>query len=141
MFFAVETKLYWVAVVGMCLSTIPHSMFYGAVGGVLARAFPTQIRYTGLSLAYQLCALLVGGGTPVLAQWLLNTTGSIVGVAIASALYAVISLVCMLMLLKRTGFSASELSTAEQAEFNELARDKKEAQGSAASGRGVQVVV
>jgi MFS family permease len=141
MFFAVETKLYWVAVVGMCLSTIPHSMFYGAVGGVLARAFPTQIRYTGLSLAYQLCALLVGGGTPVLAQWLLNTTGSIVGVAIASALYAVVSLVCMLMLLKRTGFNASELSAAEQAEFNELARDEKEAQDSGAPGKGVEVAV
>ena len=41
-------------------------------------------------------------------------TGSIVGVAIASALYAVVSLVCTLALLRITGHRASELSTAER---------------------------
>ncbi|MDW3712725.1 MULTISPECIES: MFS transporter [unclassified Pseudomonas] len=114
MFFAVETNVYWIAAVGMCLATIPHAMFYGAIGGILARAFPTRVRYSGLSLAYQLCSLLVGGGTPLLAQWILNTTGSIVGVAIASALYAVVSLACTLALLRITGHRASERSTAER---------------------------
>ncbi|OEC50565.1 MFS transporter [Pseudomonas sp. ENNP23] len=114
MFFSVETNVYWIAAVGMCLATIPHAMFYGAIGGILARAFPTRVRYSGLSLAYQLCSLLVGGGTPLLAQWILNSTGSIVGVAIASALYAVVSLVCTLALLRITGHRASERSTAER---------------------------
>ncbi|HTR05607.1 MAG TPA: MFS transporter [Paraburkholderia sp.] len=123
MFFAIETKAYWIAVVGMCLATIPHSMFYGAVGGILARVFPAKVRYTGLSLSYQLCSLVVGGGTPVLAQWLLNSTGSITGVAIASAMYALVSLVCMIALLNRTGFLASELSTAEQQDVDDLQRE------------------
>ncbi|GAC1032216.1 MFS transporter [Pseudomonas sp. No.21] len=114
MFFAVETNVYWIAAVGMCLATIPHAMFYGAIGGILARAFSTRVRYSGLSLAYQLCSLLVGGGTPLLAQWILNSTGSIVGVAIASALYAVVSLACTLALLRITGHRASERSTAER---------------------------
>jgi MFS family permease len=124
MFFAVETKVYWIAVVGMCLATIPHSMFYGAVGGILARAFPTKVRYSGLSISYQLCSLLVGGATPVLAQGILNSTGSIVGVAIASASYALVSLVCMLLLLKRIGHNASDLSTAERADADERVRDE-----------------
>ncbi|VVO18710.1 MFS transporter [Pseudomonas fluorescens] len=121
MFFAVETKIYWIAALGMCLATIPHSMFYGAVGGILARAFPTKVRYSGLSISYQLCSLLVGGATPVLAQGILNSTGSIIGVAIASASYALVSLVCMLLLLKRIGHNASDLSTAEQADADERA--------------------
>ncbi len=79
MFFAIRTGNFTIAVVAMCLATIPHSMFYGAIAGVLARAFPANIRYTGLSTAYQLCSLVVGGGTPVLAQWMLNTSGNIVG--------------------------------------------------------------
>ncbi|AVR66756.1 MULTISPECIES: MFS transporter [Pseudomonas aeruginosa group] len=120
MFFAVETRIYWIAAVGMCLATVPHAMFYGAVGGILARAFPARVRYTGLSLAYQLCSLLVGGGTPVLAQWILNGTGSILGVALASACYALVSLACTLALLRITGFHASELSTAERADAEEL---------------------
>ncbi|WP_372437758.1 MFS transporter [Pseudomonas chlororaphis subsp. aureofaciens] len=125
MFFAVETGTYWIAVLGMCLATVPHSMFYGAVGGILARAFPTKVRYSGLSISYQLCSLLVGGATPVLAQGILNNTGSIVGVAIASACYALVSLVCMLLLLKRIGHNAADLSTAEQADADELAREPR----------------
>ncbi len=77
------------------------------------------MRYTGLSLAYQMCSLLVGGATPPCAQWLLSTTGSIVGVAVSSALYAAISLVATLMLLNRTGFRADEPSTAERADAGE----------------------
>ena len=125
MFFAVETRTYWIAVLGMCLCTIPSAMFNGAVGGVLARAFPTKVRYSGLSISYQLCSLLVGGATPLLAQGILNSTGSIVGVAIASASYALVSLVCMFMLLKRIGHNASALSTAEQADADELAGDNR----------------
>ncbi len=42
MFFAIRTENFAIAVVVMCLATIPHSMFYGAIAGVLARAFPRQ---------------------------------------------------------------------------------------------------
>ena len=144
MFFAVETRIYWIAVLGMCLATVPHSMFYGAVGGILARAFPTKVRYSGLSISYQLCSLLVGGATPVLAQGLLNSTGSIIGVAIASACYALVSLVCMLLLLKRIGHTASELSTAEQADADELASDELNQQpppSAAAHSQGLPRIV
>ncbi|ABG96136.1 metabolite transporter, MFS superfamily protein [Rhodococcus jostii RHA1] len=119
-FFAIRTENFAIAVVAMCLATIPHSMFYGAIAGVLARAFPANIRYTGLSAAYQLCSLIVGGGTPVLAQWMLNSSGNIVGVAFVSAGYAAVSLVCTLLLLNRTGFDARRLSTAEQSDADEL---------------------
>jgi MFS family permease len=127
MFFAIQTKVVWIALLGMCLATIPHSMFYGAIGGILARVFPTRIRYTGLSLAYQLCSLVVGGGTPVFAQWVLNATGSIVGVAVSSALYAVLSLACTLVLLNRTGYRADELSSAEQADAADLGQTRGDA--------------
>ncbi|AFQ47707.1 major facilitator transporter [Burkholderia cepacia GG4] len=43
----------------------------------------------------------------------MTATGSIVGVAVASGLYALVSLACMLALLNRTGYRADELSTAE----------------------------
>ncbi len=126
MFYAIETKVYGLALAGMCLATIPHSMFYGAIGGILARVFPTKLRYTGLSLGYQLCSLAIGGASPVFAQWLLGTSGgSIVGVAIASAMYAVVSLICTLVLLNRTGYRSEELSTAESADAAELASEAR----------------
>lgn len=133
MFYAIETKVYWLAALGMCLATIPHAMFYGAVGGMLARAFPARIRYTGLSLAYQLCSLLIGGGTPVLAQWILNSTGGIFWVAVASALYAVVSLVASIMLINRTGIHAKDHSLAEQADSVNLAGDEQDPAATARS--------
>ncbi len=139
MFYAIETKVYWLAALGMCLATIPHAMFYGAVGGMLARAFPARIRYTGLSLAYQLCSLLIGGGTPVLAQWILNSTGGIFWVAIASALYAVVSLVASIMLINRTGIHAKDHSVAEQADSLNLAGDEQDpAPASQLAGPGMR---
>ncbi|MFW0794434.1 MFS transporter [Gordonia sp. CPCC 205515] len=120
MFFAIKTEVFSIAVIGMCLATIPHSLFYGAIAGLLARAFPTRIRYTGLSLSYQLCSLVVGGGTPVLAQWLYNSSGNIIGVAIVSASYALVSLVCTLLLLNRTGYRVGEMSSAEREDEIEL---------------------
>ncbi|KVD15511.1 MFS transporter [Burkholderia ubonensis] len=135
MFHALATRSYWIAVAGMCVSTIPSAMFYGAVGGVLARVFPANVRYTGLSLAYQLSALVVGGGTPVLAQAILNATGSIVGVAIASGLYACVSLVCMLALLNRTGHRADELSSAERSDAAEWGAENT-ASGPEQAGEG-----
>jgi hypothetical protein len=127
MFFAIRTETFAIAAIGMCLATIPHSMFYGAIAGILARAFPANIRYSGLSLAYQLCSLIVGGGTPVLAQYLLNSSGDVTGVAVAAACYAAVSLVCTLALLKRTGYDPKAPSVAEKSDADELALEEAEA--------------
>ncbi|MDI9654369.1 hypothetical protein QM306_39650, partial [Burkholderia cenocepacia] len=35
MFHALATRSYWVAVAGMCISTIPSAMFYGAIPGAV----------------------------------------------------------------------------------------------------------
>ncbi|KAF1029285.1 MAG: Inner membrane metabolite transport protein YhjE [Burkholderia plantarii] len=139
MFFALETRVIWLATLAMCLSTIPSAMFYGAVGGVLARAFPARVRYTGLSLAYQLCSLVVGGGTPVLAQAILGATGGITGVAVASGLYAVVSLACMLALLARTGHRGSEPSTAERADAELESRERESADASGQAGGQIEL--
>ncbi|WP_287879683.1 MFS transporter [Aquitalea sp.] len=111
MFWAISTGSYWLAITAMCLATIPHSMFYGAIGGLLAQAFPVQLRYTGMSFSYQLCSLLIGGGTPVLAQWLLNVTGGISWVAAISGCYALVSLFSTLWLLKRIPASDASASS------------------------------
>ncbi|WP_353144576.1 MFS transporter, partial [Paracoccus sp. (in: a-proteobacteria)] len=121
MFYGIYSMNYWFAMFTMALATIPHGMYYGAIAGILARAFPARVRYSGLSLANQLGALTVGGGTPVLLQFLLNKTGSIVPVAIVSGGYALVSLICVLFVLKRTGTNATELSTAERRDASDLA--------------------
>lgn len=121
MFFAIELGHPGIALAAMAAATVPHSLFYAGIGGIIARAFPTRVRYTGISLAYQLCSMTVGGGTAAAAQWMYTSSGSIVPVVILSAGYALVSLVCTLILLNKTGWTASENSKAEAADEAEFA--------------------
>lgn len=100
MFLLVKTGSLTLAILGMALATAPHSMYYSALAGILAQRFPTHIRYTGISLAYQVSTAVFAGTAPMVSQYLLTTSGSIwpvVGLALG---YVVLSLVCMRILLR-----------------------------------------
>ncbi|WP_221937813.1 MFS transporter [Rhodococcus sp. KBS0724] len=71
---AIAVTLY-ITILGGCA-------YYALLANALAAAFPANIRFTGVSLAYQLCSSLIGGSTPLIAQWILNNSdGSPWGVA------------------------------------------------------------
>ena len=43
---------------------------YSAMAGYLSSAFAAPVRYSGISLSYQLCGALAGGMTPLVGTWL-----------------------------------------------------------------------
>jgi MHS family proline/betaine transporter-like MFS transporter len=68
--------------------------YLGPIPATLVEMFPTSIRYTGMSLAYNLCAIL-GGFTPSVAEWMIRETGntmSIVWLMIGAGIASLISL-------------------------------------------------
>jgi MFS family permease len=101
MFLMIGTGNYALSAIGMALTTIPHSMYYAALAGILAQSFPPQVRYTGISLSYQLCSTFFAGTAPMIGQFLLNTTGSIVSVIALALVHVAITLICVLRLLAR----------------------------------------
>ncbi|GAA3654261.1 MFS transporter [Microbacterium marinilacus] len=64
----------WIAAT-LYLTIIGGTAYYALLATQLAAAFPAHIRYSGISLSYQLCATVFGGSTPLIAQWILNATG------------------------------------------------------------------
>ncbi|ALF88912.1 Citrate-proton symporter [Ralstonia solanacearum UW551] len=50
--------------------------FTGPAPAVLAEQFPTAVRSTGLSIAYNLAVTLFGGFAPLIVTWLIASTGS-----------------------------------------------------------------
>ncbi|WP_418908797.1 MFS transporter [Glutamicibacter endophyticus] len=48
--------------------------YYALLANALAQAFAPQVRYTAVSLSYQLCSSLIGGSTPLVAQWILSNS-------------------------------------------------------------------
>jgi MFS transporter, MHS family, proline/betaine transporter len=68
--------------------------YLGPIPATLVEMFPTSIRYTGMSLAYNLCAIL-GGFTPSVAEYMIRETGSnmsIVWLMIGAGLASFISI-------------------------------------------------
>ncbi|MCM6771898.1 MHS family MFS transporter [Nocardia sp. CDC159] len=62
-------------------SGIGGGLLYGPVAAFLAEMFEPRIRYSGITLAYQLAAILVSGGTPFLMTALLAATGGTAAVS------------------------------------------------------------
>ncbi|MDQ8755545.1 MFS transporter [Sphingosinicella sp. LHD-64] len=65
-------------VVGLVL----HGAMYGPQAAFITELFPTRIRYSGVSIAYQLTSILAGSLAPIIALWLYKTYDSALPVAI-----------------------------------------------------------
>lgn len=113
MFTMIGTGDYMLAVIGMALATIPHSMYYAALAGILAKSFPPNVRYTGISLSYQLSSTIFAGTAPMMGQFLFNATGSIMAVIVLAVVHVVITIVSVLGLLSRSRSLGSDYGSAD----------------------------
>lgn len=87
------TTLVIATVIGLGLIWAPIT---AVLGTLFSEIFSTRVRYTGITLGYQIGAALAGGTAPLVATWLLNTyDGSWVPVACYIIATAVISLVAI----------------------------------------------
>lgn len=57
------------------LTAAAASFYFAVLASFLAYAFPPELRYSGVSVSYNLGSSLIGGGTPLIAQWILQTSG------------------------------------------------------------------
>ena len=75
---------------------------YGPLGAALAEMFPTQVRYTGTSVAFNLAGILGASFAPYLATWLATRYG-LRYVGFYLAVSAALSLAALLMAARRLG--------------------------------------
>lgn len=106
MFLLVNTAEPILIFVGMALAMIAGSGYYAVLAGFLAQAFPVEVRYTGVSFAYQACSTLIGGTTPLIAQFFLNVSGW-GGVAGFNVGLIAMTIVGVIALAAISGFSAA----------------------------------
>ena len=83
--------------VGLFITMIIFAISYGPAGALLPEMFATRYRYTGAGMAYNLAGVVGGGTAPILAAELSASSGSqAVGFMLAG--FALLSLVCTLLL-------------------------------------------
>ena len=88
------------AMIMMALGLAPMGMTYGPLGTVLSELFPTTVRYTGSSLAFNFAGIFGASLAPYIATWLAKHYGlQYVGYYLSTA--ALISL-CGLLMMRET---------------------------------------
>ncbi|MEO8313900.1 MAG: MFS transporter, partial [Pseudomonadota bacterium] len=81
----------------LCLGLGFMGLGYGPLGAALAALFPTAVRYTGASMAFNLAGILGASLTPLFAKSLADNLGlAAVGYYLSAA--ATVSLVALLLL-------------------------------------------
>jgi len=90
-------------VLALVVGLVLHGAMYGPQAAFITELFPTRIRYSGVSLAYQLTSIFAGSLAPIIALWLYKETGSAMPVAIYVAVACAISGVSALLAKETKG--------------------------------------
>jgi MFS family permease len=89
--------------------------FFGPISTALAEQFPTQVRTTGLGIAYNVAVMIFGGFAPFFVTWLIQATGIPVAPAFYVMFGAAAGLLASLLLQERAGDAESSLTNVEMA--------------------------
>jgi metabolite-proton symporter len=91
-----NTRSFPLAVVAVIVGLLFHGAMYGPQSAFFSELFGTKVRYSGVSIGYQLASIIAGGLAPIIAVKLLRTYGSGTPIAVYVAICAVISVVAVL---------------------------------------------
>ena len=95
------------------LGLIIHAFMYAPQPAIMAEMFPTRMRYSGVSLGYQVTSIVAGSLAPLIAVKLLEIYGSSVPISIYLAAACAITLVAVLFTRETKGIDLESLDIAD----------------------------
>jgi MFS family permease len=101
-FALLDSGIKWLVFIAVCLGLIPHAMQYGPQASLIAESFPTNLRYGGAGIGYQLSSVIAGGPAALVATWLIHTTGTAYAVSGYILLSAIITIIAVVLLPDRS---------------------------------------
>jgi metabolite-proton symporter len=96
-------------VAAIVVALLLHGAMYGPQAAFIAELFPTRIRYSGVSIAYQLTSIVAGSLAPIVALALYQRTGSAVPVAVYVGVSCAISGVTALLARETKGVELASI--------------------------------
>ncbi|MFF2082797.1 MFS transporter [Nocardia sp. NPDC058176] len=92
-FWLVDTGKLPMFFLALAVGTVFQSMTYGPLAAFMGELFEPRLRYSGASMAYQLAAITVSGGTPFIMTALIANTGSTTLVSVYLAAMGLVTVV------------------------------------------------
>jgi metabolite-proton symporter len=97
-FFALlDTGSFPLIVVAAVVALVLHAAMYGPQAAFIAEMFPTQVRYSGASMGYQLAGVVGGALAPIIATALLKSYDSSVVVSLYATVVLAVTVLCVLV--------------------------------------------
>jgi MFS family permease len=82
---------------------------YAPQPAIMSEMFPTRMRYSGVSVGYQVTSIVAGSIAPIIATSLLSHFGSYIPIAVYLAIAAAITFIAVLSLRETRGASLHEV--------------------------------
>ncbi|WNG92409.1 MFS transporter [Mycobacterium sp. ITM-2016-00318] len=114
-----DSANYLLIIAAIVIGLMIHALMYAPQPAIMAEMFPTRMRYSGVSLGYQVTSIVAGSAAPAISVKLLETFDSWVPIAIYLAISAAITLVAVYYLRETRGL---DLETVDEADRDDLAR-------------------
>ncbi|MGB3486038.1 MAG: MFS transporter [Mycobacterium sp.] len=107
---------YVVVTAAVTIGLVFHALMYAPQPAIMAEMFPTRMRYSGVSLGYQVTSIVAGSLAPLIAVKLLDIYGSSVPIAIYLALACLVTLIAVLFVRETNGLDLKSLDIADAAD-------------------------
>lgn len=108
-----DTGNYLLIMAAIILGLVIHALMYAPQPAIMAEMFPTRMRYSGVSLGYQVTSIVAGSFAPIIAVWLLERYASSVPIAIYLAGAAVITLFSVVVARETKGIDLADVDAAD----------------------------
>ena len=109
MFALVNTGSAGLAGLAFAVAAVVQGIMAGAQGGLFSEIFPVRVRYSGISIAYQVGGMVGGAITPLVATALFGATGSSTPIALYVTALSLLSLVAVFGLREGSARSADQV--------------------------------
>ena len=100
-----NTRNEWVILAAVVLGLVIHAFMYAGQPAIMAEMFPTRMRYSGVSLEYQVTSIVAGSLAPIIATTLLRRFDSWVPISIYITVACLITLFAVATLRETKGIS------------------------------------
>ncbi|MFI1919900.1 MFS transporter [Nocardia sp. NPDC020380] len=120
-----DSKQSWAILVAVVAGLVCHAFMYAGQSALMAEMFPTRLRYSAVSLCYQVTPVVAGSLAPIIAVRLLDVYGSSVPIAVYLAASAAVTVVALLFYRETYGADLADMDRADQRRSSATARTPK----------------
>lgn len=99
------------------LGLVIHAVMYAPQPALMAEMFPTRMRYSGVSLGYQVTSIVAGSLAPIIAVKLLEVYDTSVSISIYLAIACVVTLVAVVVARETSGLDLASLDAVDTEEL------------------------